>query len=103
MPILFEIARYVLREGSGGKGRQRGGDGLVRQYQFLQPADITLLSDRRVIQPFGLEGGEPGQLGRNRLEQNGVENDIPGKCSLPVKKDDVLTIETPGGGGYRIP
>jgi N-methylhydantoinase B len=99
----FRIMRYALREGSGGKGRQRGGDGLVRRYKFLQPAEITLLSDRRVTKPYGLEGGEPGQPGRNGLKQNRVEKDIPGKCSIPVDAGDELSIETPGGGGYGIP
>lgn len=99
----FRISRYTLREGSGGKGRKRGGDGIVRTYEFLQPAEITLLSDRRVTKPDGLEGGESGQPGRNGLKQNGGEKDVPGKCSFPVEKDDILTIETPGGGGYGKP
>jgi N-methylhydantoinase B len=96
----FRIMRYALQEWSGGKGRQRGGDGLVRRYEFLQPAEITVLSDRRVTKPYGLEGGEPGQPGRNGLKQNGVEKDIPGKCSIPVDAGDELSIETPGGGGF---
>jgi N-methylhydantoinase B/oxoprolinase/acetone carboxylase alpha subunit len=59
-----------------------------------------LLSDRRVTRPYGLEGGDPGQPGRNRLWQNGVEKSLPGKCSLSVSAGDSLIIETPGGGGY---
>ncbi len=96
----FRISRYALRDGSGGKGQHQGGDGLVRAYEFLQPAEITLLSDRRVTRPYGLEGGESGQPGRNRVRKNGEEKDIPGKCSFSVETGDVLTIETPGGGGY---
>jgi N-methylhydantoinase B len=96
----FRISRYALRDGSGGKGQHQGGDGLVRAYEFLQPAEITLLSDRRVTIPYGLEGGESGQPGRNRVRKNGEEKDIPGKCSFSVETGDVLTIETPGGGGY---
>jgi N-methylhydantoinase B len=96
----FRILRYARRNGSGGNGRQLGGDGIVRTYEFLQPADITLLSDRRVTKPYGLEGGESGQPGRNVLKHNGIEQDIPGKCSLSIEKNDVLTIETPGGGGF---
>ena len=96
----FRIYRYALRIRSGGAGRHRGGDGLVRDYEFLQPAEITLLSDRRVIHPYGLEGGAPGQTGRNRLRQNGVEKDLAGKCSFSVSGGDSLIIETPGGGGY---
>ena len=98
----FRIARYALREKSGGSGQHQGGDGIVRTYEFLQPAEVTLLSDRRVINPYGLEGGESGQPGRNRLKQNGEEQDVPGKCSFPVEAGDELTIETPGGGGYGI-
>ncbi len=96
----FRILRYALREGSGGKGRQQGGNGLIRTYEFLQSAEVTLLCDRRVTQPFGLEAGKSGQPGRNRLKQNGVEKDLPGKCSILIQKDDVLTIESPGGGGF---
>ena len=96
----FRISRYALREGSGGKGRQQGGNGLLRSYEFLQPAEVTVLSDRRVTKPYGLEGGGPGQSGRNHLRQNGAEKILPGKCSLSVSAGDSLIIETPGGGGY---
>jgi len=99
----FRIAQYALREGSGGAGQHQGGDGIVRTYKFLQPAEITLLSDRRVTRPYSLEGGQPGQPGCNRVKRSGVEKDLPGKCSIPVEKDDILTIETPGGGGYGKP
>jgi N-methylhydantoinase B len=99
----FRIMRYALLEGSGGIGQHRGGDGLVRTYEFLQPAEITLLSDRRVTRPYGLEGGEPGQPGSNRVRQKGVETEVPGKCSFPVGAGDSLTIETPGGGGFGKP
>jgi N-methylhydantoinase B len=98
----FRIARYALREKSGGKGQHQGGDGIVRTYEFLQPAEVTLLSDRRITKPYGLEGGAPGKSGRNQLKRNGVENDVSGKCSFPVEAGDELTIETPGGGGYGI-
>ncbi|MEX0829262.1 MAG: hydantoinase B/oxoprolinase family protein [Nitrospirales bacterium] len=96
----FRIARYALREGSGGTGKHRGGKGLVREYEFLQPAEITLLSDRRVTRPYGLEGGVPGQSGRNRLKHMEVEKEVSGKCSFTVEGGDQLIIETPGGGGY---
>ena len=99
----FRIARYALREGSGGNGQHQGGDGLVRTYEFLQPAEITLLSDRRVTRPYGLESGEPGHPGRNRIKKTEAEKDLPGKCSIPVENDDILTIESPGGGGFGKP
>ncbi len=96
----FRISCYALRDGSGGTGMHRGGDGLVREYEFLQPAEITLLSDRRITKPYGLEGGTSGQSGINRLTQNKNEKEISGKCSCPIEAGDTLTIETPGGGGY---
>ncbi|MGD9850976.1 MAG: hydantoinase B/oxoprolinase family protein [Nitrospirales bacterium] len=99
----FRISRYELREGSGGKGQQRGGDGIVRTYEFLQSAEITLLSDRRVTRPYGLAGGAYGQPGRNRLRQKGAENEVSGKCSFTVEAGDQLIIETPGGGGHGVP
>lgn len=99
----FRITRYALREGSGGAGQYQGGHGLVRAYEFLQSAEVTLLSDRRVTKPYGLEGGGSGQPGRNRVRQNGEEKTLPGKCSISVEAGDVLTIETPGGGGFAKP
>jgi N-methylhydantoinase B len=99
----FRISRYALREKSGGAGRHQGGDGLVREYEFLQPAEITLLSDRRVTKPYGLQGGGSGEPGRNRLTQTGVEKEVSGKCSFPVEAGDALIIETPGGGGFGTP
>ena len=98
----FRISRYALREGSGGNGRRQGGEGVVRTYHFLQSADITVLSDRRVTRPYGLEGGQSGQSGRNGLMHKGMETELPGKCSMAVEAGDELTIETPGGGGYGV-
>lgn len=92
----LRLRRYALRTGSGGAGTRRGGDGLIREYEFLAPASVTLLTERRTHAPWGLEGGEAGQPGVNRL--NGQP--LPGKINLDVKEGDVLTVETPGGGGY---
>lgn len=93
------IRRYTLRHGSGGPGTRPGGDGLVREIEFLAPAQVTLLTERRRHAPWGLAGGGPGAPGTNRL--NGAE--LPGKVSLPVQVGDRLTIETPGGGGWGAP
>ena len=98
----FRISQNAIREESGGKGKYQGGQGLVRAYAFLQPADVTVLSDRRIINPFGLEGGWPGQVGRNHVRKLGKEKDLPGKCSFTVEAGDELIIETPGGGGYGV-
>jgi N-methylhydantoinase B/oxoprolinase/acetone carboxylase alpha subunit len=90
------VTAYRRRPGSGGPGKQAGGDGIIRELEFLTDAEVTILSDRRVRGPYGLAGGEPGQPGRNLL--NG--RPIPAKCRLPVSAGDRLRIETPGGGGW---
>ncbi len=92
----LRIQRYELRAGSGGRGRRNGGDGLVREYRFLAPATVTLLAERRELAPWGLEGGESGQPGLDRLNGQRLES----KCSFEVAAGDVLEIRTPGGGGY---
>ena len=81
----------------GGDGKHRGGDGVVREYEFLTDADITLLTERRKRVPYGLAGGEPGALGRNLL--NGQP--LPSKVSRRVSCGDRLRIETPGAGGHK--
>jgi len=95
----LRVRRYAIRRGSGGRGRRDGGDGLVREFEFLDEAEVSLLTERRRHRPWGLAGGEAGQTGRNLL--NG--EDLPGKCHRHVKPGDVLRIETPGGGGYGRP
>jgi N-methylhydantoinase B len=90
------IRRYSIRRGSGGSGRHRGGDGLVREYEFLAPASVTLLTDRRDTAPWGSAGGAPGASGRNLL--NG--SPLPGRVEFEVAAGDRLRLETPGGGGW---
>jgi 5-oxoprolinase (ATP-hydrolysing) len=95
------LLEFSLRRGSGGAGRRRGGDGLVRRYLFTAPLTVTLLTERRELRPYGLKGGEPGSAGRNSVEwRDGRTERLPGKCSLQVEAGDSLRIETPGGGGY---
>lgn len=100
-PVL--IRAYRIRRGSGGRGRFRGGDGLVREFEFRAPAEVTLLSDRRVHAPYGLFGGQPGKPGRNTLIRGGRPGRLPGKARFDVQPGDLLRIETPGGGGYGPP
>jgi 5-oxoprolinase (ATP-hydrolysing) len=90
------LLEFGLREGSGGEGRWRGGDGLVRELQFLVPARVSILSERRVRGPFGLCGGEPGACGRNL--RGGRE--LAAKVVLDVEAGERIRIETPGGGGF---
>ena len=96
------VHEFSIRRGSGGAGRHRGGDGIVRRIEFLKPLRVSILSERRgPYAPFGLQGGEPGQFGRNTLlTSDGTQRDLGGKVSLDVAAGDVLTIETPGGGGW---
>lgn len=103
--LPVRIHRYALRRGSGGRGQHRGGDGLVREFEFLAPARVTVLSDRRQRGPYGLAGGEPGQPGRNRLRRAGdpSEEHLPGKFAQSLAAGDVLRLETPGGGGWGTP
>jgi N-methylhydantoinase B len=94
LPIRVE--RYLVRRGSGGDGEHRGGDGVVRAYRVLAPCAVTLITERRRHPPQGLAGGLPGAVGRNLL--NGQL--IAAKCRVELSAGDVLTIETPGGGGW---
>lgn len=92
----LRVKRYGIRRGSGGVGRFAGGDGLVREIEFLQPATVSLLTERRTLQPWGLQGGRAGAAGENRLN----DQVLPGKTTLKVQPHDVLTVATPGGGGW---
>ncbi len=96
----LRVRRYGVRRGSGGKGRNAGGDGVIRELEFLTPCEVTILSDRRELGPYGLCGGETGQPGRNTLLTRGRMRAIPGKANFQVDAGDVLRIETPGGGGW---
>jgi N-methylhydantoinase B len=100
MHYPLRILQYRLRPGSGGDGRYRGGDGLVREWQALAPCRLSVLSERRVSQSWGLAGGAPGLSGRNVLIREGLARDLPGKCQLDMEAGDIFRIETPGGGGY---
>ena len=95
----MRVERFELAAGSGGSGTHRGGDGIVRSIRVLEPATLSLLTDRRRHPPQGRRGGSPGALGRN--ECNGEE--LPPKISRPLDAGDVITITTPGGGGYGPP
>jgi N-methylhydantoinase B/oxoprolinase/acetone carboxylase alpha subunit len=98
--LPLRIRRYHLRRNSGGSGAAPGGDGIVREYELLANASVTLLSDRRKSPPYGARGGKPGTRGRNTLIQNGRSKPLPGKVQLDLRPGDRLRIETPGGGGY---
>jgi N-methylhydantoinase B len=96
----FQVLRYAIREGSGGAGKFSGGEGIIREFQVLCPAQASLLTDRRTSQPYGLEGGRPGQSGENILIRDGRAQKLPSKGTFELKAGDILSIRTPGGGGF---
>jgi N-methylhydantoinase B len=99
----LRIRSYRIRAGSGGRGRNAGGDGIVREYELLAPAEVTILSDRRKRGPYGLAGGGEGKPGRNSILRRGRTLPVRGKAVVEARPGDVLRIETPGGGGHGKP
>ena len=91
---------YALRQGSGGGGKFRGGEGIVREIEFLTEVRGSILSDRRRFGPYGLAGGQPGHPGMNQLTVQGRKRKLPGKTTFRAPRGSVLKIETPGGGGW---
>jgi N-methylhydantoinase B len=97
----FRIVGYSIRGGSGGDGQHRGGDGLRRIYEFLEPAEVTLMTERRKHAPWGLAGGSPGETGKNvLLRRNGERVELPAKATFAVEAGDSVVVDTPGGGGW---
>ena len=97
----LRITRYSLRKSSGGEGKFRGGDGIVREVELLSDAEVTLLSDRRTRGPYGLHGGQDGAAGRTEIiHPDGAREQLPGKCSVRLKKGARVRVESPGGGGW---
>ncbi len=99
MEYPMRVERYELLYESGGAGKHRGGDGIVRSVKVLEPASLSLLADRRRHPPRGVEGGEPGAVGENLLN----DEKLSPKVSRELEEDDVVTVKTPGGGGYGRP
>ena len=102
----MRVLRYRLRRGSGGRGLSDGGDGIERDVLMLEDVTVSLITERRDTQPWGLNGGEPGASGENWLLPGGDESQaerLPAKCTLQLKAGDVLRMLTPGGGGWGAP
>jgi len=97
----FRVREYAIRQGSGGNGAFRGGNGLVRELEMLADTELTLLTERRRTAPYGLAGGEPGQMGRNLLGMPALQV-VDAKLNTKLKRGDRIRLETPGGGGYGI-
>jgi N-methylhydantoinase B len=96
----LRVRKYKIRKGSGGKGKQRGGDGVIREIETLVPARMSLLADRRKHGPYGLSGGEDGQPGNATMIHKGQTRKIGSKGSWELVAGDRVCIETPGGGGW---
>ncbi len=98
------MERFAVRRGSGGAGRFRGGDGLVRELSFLEPASVSILSQHREVAPYGLAGGEPGRPGEQTvIRRDGRRIRLGPIDGCEVEPGDRLIVETPGGGGYGEP
>ncbi len=96
----LRVRAYRIRKGSGGKGRHKGGDGVVREIETLVPARMALLADRRRRAPYGLDGGEAGSTGHDAIVRCGRARKIQSKGSWQLEAGDLVRIETPGGGGH---
>ena len=95
------LKRFSLASGSGGRGKYRGGHGVIRETLFRKPLTLSVLTDRRVLRPYGLRGGEAGSRGLNLLRRrDGRLINLGGKCSVEVDTGDVFILQTPGGGGW---
>lgn len=98
--LPVRITKYAMRRNSGGKGQKRGGEGLIREYEFFVPTQVSIISERRRFSPYGIQGGAEGKKGKNILLTSGKRKLLNSKVNLKVQPGDALCIETPGGGGY---
>jgi N-methylhydantoinase B len=96
----LRVVRYEIRKSSGGTGRYQGGDGIRRDIQALVDCEASLISERRRLAPYGLQGGESGMRGENVLIRKGQEIPLGGKGRIELEAGDILSIRTPGGGGF---
>ena len=101
-PVLVET--FAIRGGSGGEGTWQGGDGVIRRIRFREPMTAAILSNRRIVPPFGMAGGRPGLVGGNRVvRRDGRVEALGATAAVEMAEGDVFEIQTPGGGGYGDP
>jgi 5-oxoprolinase (ATP-hydrolysing) len=101
-PVLLET--FKIRRGSGGAGRHKGGDGVIRKLRFREAMTAAILSGKRIVPPYGMANGMPGALGRTWVERVGGSHiDLAGTDEIQMAPGDAITIETPGGGGFGQP
>jgi N-methylhydantoinase B len=96
----LRVLQYSIRRGTGGAGYYKGGSGIRRDFELLSDARVSVMTERRVSRPYGLAGGEPGATGENVLIRNGEERPLPAKGTVDLDAGDILSVRTPGGGGY---
>ncbi len=98
--LPIRLHRFAIRTGSGGAGRYRGGDGMIREFEFLRALHVSLITNRRTIAPYGIDGGSAGSPGENLLVQPQEKRKLPSSATIEVAAGDRLIIQTPGGGGW---
>ena len=97
----LRLERFVIRRGSGGKGKFRGGNGTIREMKFLEPRKVSILSERRIYPPYGMAGGNPGAKEKNQLvKKDGQLVNLRGKVERVIRAGETVIIKTPGGGGF---
>jgi N-methylhydantoinase B len=99
----YRVTQYGIRRGSGGDGLHRGGDGLRRDLMLLGPARVALLAERRAVGPSGARGGSDGAPGQNVIIRDGVEEHLPSKATFSIEAGEIISIRSPGGGGWGTP
>jgi N-methylhydantoinase B len=101
MPL--RVVAYEIRDGSGGAGKMRGGDGVIREFELLEDGiDVTLMADRQAVGPPGASGGAAARPGVCKVRRNGSWKQMPSKFSIRLNRGDRVRIETPGGGGFGV-
>jgi len=104
MAYPFRVRQYAIRRGSGGAGRHRGGDGITRRWEFLAPATVTVVAERRRRPPWGLAGAAPGERGRTTHDRaSSGSQTLPSKTQIRVEAGDTIALDSPGGGGWGEP
>ena len=98
----IRLEEFSIRNNSGGNGKYRGGNGVVRSLYFLEPRKISIVSERRTTPPYGVFGGESGKCGINSIRSDGKEIKLDSKVERVVEKGETIIIKTPGGGGFGI-
>jgi 5-oxoprolinase (ATP-hydrolysing) len=95
------MKKFEVRRGSGGHGKYHGGDGIIREIQFLAPLSVTFISQHRMVPPYGLSGGENGKCGEQYfIFPDGKKEILPGIFNRKIEAETIFHLETPGGGGY---